>query len=84
MARSCGKTDTAFYFGLYSRMDQTPEVIFPAPIPKNHELLSPYAQDENVQLLQWFTEGYYGVFRLGRGQNIYCMICVLGRSMKVI
>lgn len=64
------ETDTGFYFGLYSRFDKIPEVSFPDPIAKNHELLMPYADDENVQLLQWFTEGYYGVAKREDGKYI--------------
>ncbi|RMG25643.1 MAG: metal-dependent hydrolase [Bacteroidetes bacterium] len=55
------ETDTAFYFGLYSRLDPRPVVQLSAPIPKNHQLLDPWKEDEDVQLLSWFTEGYYGV-----------------------
>lgn len=53
-------TDDAYYFGLYSLLDKEPKVEF-MKLPKNHELLGAYKDNELVKILLWFAQGYYNV-----------------------
>jgi inner membrane protein len=53
--------DTLFYFGAYSFNDAVRRVDQFVPIEKNHDLLAPYAQDRGVQILSWFSKGFYSV-----------------------
>lgn len=60
--------DTAYYHGMYSILDARPEIDTFARIPKNHHWLAPYADERPVQVLQWFSDGYYHVLRREDGR----------------
>ena len=55
--------DTAYYQGMYSILDQTPKVQHFNVIPKNHEWLQGHEKDKDIEILKWFTNGYYNVIR---------------------
>lgn len=55
------ETDTIFHFGSYSLLDAEPFIPAFIPIVKNHDLLTPYQEDRNVRILEWFNNGYYSV-----------------------
>jgi membrane-bound metal-dependent hydrolase YbcI (DUF457 family) len=50
-----------YYFGQYSLLDKRREFDEFTPIEGNHEWLAPYAEDRDVAILRWFTQGFYGV-----------------------
>lgn len=60
--------DTAFYHGLYSVLDAAPKVETFTTIPKNHHLLDSLSDSRDVQVLQWFSDGYYSVLPLEDGR----------------
>lgn len=53
--------DSNYYHGVYSILDEEPEVQSFTVIPKNHMLLRPYEDDRVVEILKWFSNGYYSV-----------------------
>lgn len=55
------ESDTAYYLGLYSRLDKQPEVPEFLTIPKNHHLIEKYKDDRVVKLLRWFSNDYFSV-----------------------
>ena len=57
--------DTAYYHSMYSIMDE--EAVFEGftVIPKRHELLHPAEGSRDLEVLQWFSDGYYSVFERG-------------------
>ncbi|MEM9847068.1 MAG: metal-dependent hydrolase [Bacteroidota bacterium] len=59
------EADTCYYQGRYSLLDETPEIKKFARLPKNHELLAPYASQREVKILEWFSDGYYNIERRG-------------------
>ena len=55
------ETADAFYIGAYSNLDPTERVERFTRIEKNHELLAPYAGQRDLEILQWFSNGFYSV-----------------------
>ncbi len=53
--------DTSFYYGMYSLLDEEPRIKWFLKVPKNHQLLAPYQNDRTVEVLEWFSKGYYSV-----------------------
>ncbi len=49
---------SSFHCGMYSLFDTRPAMDF-VSIPKNHQLLDPYKDNEFVKILLWFAQGYY-------------------------
>lgn len=60
--------DTAYYHGLYSIMDKKPEIEKFTVIPKNHESIDRWRAERPIQILEWFTNGYYNVLKREDGQ----------------
>lgn len=54
------ETDKEFLLGYYSYFDTSDRIDYTV-IPKNHELLYPYRNQENIEKLLAITEGYYTV-----------------------
>ncbi len=54
------QTDSNFYYGMYSLLDKEPKMTF-MKLPKNHELIEPYKDNELVKIILWFAQGYYNV-----------------------
>lgn len=54
------ETKDAYYYGLYSLLDLEPKVEF-IKLPKNHQLLENYKDQELIKILLWFAQGYYNV-----------------------
>lgn len=50
----------AYYYGMYSRLDTNKYIPF-TRLSKNHYLLTPYEEDEKIQILKWFAQDYYTV-----------------------
>ena len=59
------ETDTCYYQGRYSLLDEEPKIKKFYWLPKNHELLAPYADLREIKILDWFSEGYYNIERFG-------------------
>ncbi len=53
--------DSSFYFGYYSLFDRKSRFADLKEVPKRHDLLAPYEGDREVEVLQWFANGYYAV-----------------------
>ncbi len=53
-------TADAYYYGVYSLFDAEPSIRF-TKLPKNHDLIDSYKDDELVEILLWFAQGYYNV-----------------------
>jgi inner membrane protein len=60
-------TDSAFYYGVYSIMDEEPKIDF-VKLPKNHHLLDQYEDERLVEILKWFAQGYYNVEEKENGE----------------
>jgi len=58
------ESDTAYHFGMYSFLDKKAEIQQFSTIPKNHELLAPYQDERAIEILTWFSNGYYSVMQL--------------------
>jgi inner membrane protein len=54
------KTDTCYWYGHRSVFDKTADIKL-MPIPKNHELLTPYLGDRRVEIVRWFCYDYHTV-----------------------
>lgn len=59
------EADNAYYHGVYSVFDSEPRVTKFTRIPKHHELLATYEEERTVQILKWFSNGYYNVSTIG-------------------
>ena len=62
------ETEDAFYLGMYSFFDSSPQVQQFVRQPKNHDLLKDYQRQRPVEVLQWFTNEYYNVLQLPDGR----------------
>ena len=65
------ETAEAFYIGAYSNLDPTERVEKFTRVEKGHELLAPYAGDRELEILQWFSNGYYNVRRVDDSTYIF-------------
>jgi len=63
--------DTAFYQGFYSIFDSKPIVRTFNTIPKNHDLVEQFQDEEDFKTLRWFSKDYYGIIRRSDGQLQY-------------
>ena len=61
-------TDGTYYLGQYSLLDRRREFGPFIEVPGDHELLTPYRHDRDMEILQWFTDGYYVVLPIGDGR----------------
>lgn len=61
------ENDTAYYFGSYSLLDKQKKVLAFDMVPKGHALLAGHENDRSIQILQWFTKGYYNVLQRSDG-----------------
>lgn len=55
------EVEDGYYYGSYSLLDKKPQVYQFYKSPKNHELVDSYKEDSDIQILQWFSDGYYTV-----------------------
>ena len=53
------ESDSVFYQGQYSLFDRS-DIVF-HPIPKNYELLEGHHDDQTVEIVRWFTKGFFNV-----------------------
>ena len=58
------ETDSLYYYGMYSLLDKEPKVYRFYSVSKNHHLIKEFEEDKSVQVLKWFTDGYYNVIKL--------------------
>lgn len=61
------ETDSVYYQGSYSLLDKEPSFKL-SPLPKYHDRLHGHQDDYVVQVLQWFSSGYYNVVRRADGR----------------
>ena len=60
--------DGTYYLGQYSLLDRR-RVFGPLiEVPGRHGLLAPYRRDRDVEILEWFTGGYYTIMPLDGGR----------------
>lgn len=57
--------DTAYYHGMYSILDEGVTFEGITVVPKRHYLLAPAEGSRDLEVLQWFSDGYYNVFERG-------------------
>ncbi|MEL7021833.1 MAG: metal-dependent hydrolase, partial [Bacteroidota bacterium] len=62
------ETQDAFYIGMYSFFDSSPQIEQFTKLPKNHDLLSAYDSQRPVEVLTWFTNEYYNAIQLPDGR----------------
>lgn len=53
--------DSVYYHGTYSLWDPEPVIDSIYTIPKNHDWLAGHEQDRELEILAWFSDGYYNV-----------------------
>jgi len=63
--------DTAYYHGLYSILDEEAEVHNFTVIPKNHHLLAEGDYARDLEVLTWFSDGYFSILRREDGRLQY-------------
>lgn len=54
------KTKDAYYYGTYSLLDSKPEIKF-IQLPKNHHLLGKHNNHKYIEILKWFSRGFYSI-----------------------
>ncbi|MFK7934192.1 MAG: metal-dependent hydrolase [Saprospiraceae bacterium] len=62
------ETEDAFYLGMYSFFDSSSEIPAFVRQPKDMTLIQNYEGQRPVEVLQWFTNGYYNTRRLPDGR----------------
>jgi len=60
------QTDSVYYQGMYSLFDDSP-IEFRA-IQKNHDLIETGGYDRTLNILKWFTAGYYNILSRSDGK----------------
>lgn len=60
--------DTAYYHGMYSLLDKEPRIAQFVTIPKNHDWIAEYDNERDIQVLKWFSNGYYSILKRRDGQ----------------
>ena len=65
------ETDSNYLFTNYSVFDVDLERIKLVPIKKNHELLADFSGEKEVEILKWFSKGYYNIKKNDDGSLIY-------------
>ena len=66
-----GTAETAkgtYYLGQYSVLDRRPVFEPLVEVPGRHVLLAPYRGDRELEILEWFTDGYYVVIPADSGR----------------
>jgi len=56
--RHVAKVDGGFYISYYSLLAKDNKLHFEF-VPQNKELIKPYLAQENIQALEWFSQGFY-------------------------
>ena len=59
--------DTAYYYGNYSLFDAEPTIPKFEVLPKHHHLLDGHQHDRDVEILKWFSNGYYNLIERDSG-----------------
>lgn len=55
--------DSTYFMGNYSILDKEPIIPSFTAVPKQHELLAPYEDQRAVEILSWFSNGFYNVLK---------------------
>jgi len=63
--------DTAYYHGMYSILDSEPKVKSFTVIPKNHDLLPAQPHSRDLEVLKWFSDGYFSIIPRDSGRLQY-------------
>lgn len=58
------ESDTSFHVGQYSLFDQERRFQL-RPLPKNHHLIAEHWDDRDIQILRWFSDGYFNIMERG-------------------
>ena len=61
-------TDGTYYLGQYSILDRRRAFGPLSEVPGSHELVMAYRGDRDMEILEWFTDGYYVVLPAGNGR----------------
>ncbi len=62
------ESEDAFYYGKYSLLDKEAAVNDLVRIPKGHEKIAAYQNDETIKTLQWFSNDYYNIVTNSKGE----------------
>jgi inner membrane protein len=63
--------DTAYYHGMYSILDKEAKVQSFTVIPKKHDLLPPEPHSRDLEVLKWFSDGYFSIMERDSGSLQY-------------
>ena len=55
------ETDSAFYHGMYSSFDKEEKILEFVKVDKNHHLINGHRNDYSIEILTWFSNGYYSI-----------------------
>jgi len=55
------EADSVYYQAIYSKFDKVPSIKKFKVFPKNHDLISNYADDHSIKTLKWFSNDYYSI-----------------------
>ena len=58
------ETDDAYYIGLHSIFDKGKRIPVLNKVSKNHELIRHLKDNDQVDILKWFTDEYYTIYKL--------------------
>ncbi len=77
-------TPDGYKVGFYSVLDEDLSQIKFAHIEKNHELLQPYHGNRYIQILRWFSKGYYNVERIDENTLRYndALLAVISGELR--
>ena len=64
--------DSVYYVGSYSFFDSDPLLHHINLVPKRHDLIAHISETEEVEILKWFSEGYYSVYPMSDNEWILC------------
>jgi len=63
-------TEEAYYYGVYSLMDESSEIEL-LKLPKNHQLVDKYRDNELMKIVLWFAKGYYNISEGKDGELLF-------------
>lgn len=64
------ESDSIYYVGTYSFFDKEKKFKL-SQLPKNHHLVSSPKSDKTIEVLSWFSNGYFNILSLGNDEFQY-------------
>jgi inner membrane protein len=62
------ESEDSYHYAMRSLLDKSPTIPEFKHIAKNHELLDKFGEDRNINILKWFSDGYYNVEQMEDGK----------------